>query len=386
MKPGRRLRILHLPVDLGGHPSALARAQRALGHEAVSANLAWSEFGFDGDLNFGRPMGDRLRLPVREIGRMRLMIRSILWADVIHGHFGQVLTSLRAYPPMVRENETLRERAAGTLMRGLWLRDVNLWRRLGKTVAMTFYGDDLRLVSGATDRNPWSHLGLAEIAGPLADRDPLKKQLVSSLDARGVTMFATNPDLMPQLPADRGRAHFLPYGHVDIAAIRAAPPGDGPIRFLHLPTNRAVKGTEFFIDAVARLTREGRPCELTVAEGVSNSDALALIGTHDVLLDQLRAGWYGGVAVEAMAAGKPVVAHILEQDLACIPAGMAHDLPVVIANPDTVYEVLRTLVAEPRDRLAERAKASRAYVERWHAPERVAAQVMDAYGDARRSA
>ena len=379
MKPERRLRILHLPVDLGGHPSALAKAQRALGHEAVSANLAWSDFGFNGDLNFGRPMGDRLRLPVREAGRMRLMLRSILWADVIHGHFGQVLTSLRAYPPTMREHETLRERTAGALMRWLWLKDVSLWRRLGKTVAMTFYGDDLRLVSGATDRNAWSHLGLTEISGPLADRDPLKKRLVSSLDASGVTMFATNPDLMPQLPAERNRAQFLPYGHVDIAAIKTTPPGDGPIRFLHLPTNRAVKGTEHVIDAIGKLKRAGKPCELTIAEGVSNSTAIELMGTHDVLLDQLRAGWYGGVAVEAMAAGKPVVAHILEQDLAHIPAEMARDLPIINANPDTVFAVLRDLVAEPRDSLADRARASRAYVERWHAPGRVAAQVMEAY-------
>ena len=55
-------------------------------------------------------------------------------------------------------------------------------------------------------------------------------------------------------------------------------------------------------------------------------------------------GWYGGVAVEAMALGRPVVCRI---DQAANPFG--ERLPIVDASPDDLRDRLRPLV---RDRAA----------------------------------
>ena len=76
-----------------------------------------------------------------------------------------------------------------------------------------------------------------------------------------------------------------------------------------------------------------------------------------------------------MALGKPVICYLREGDLSFLPAGMRAELPLVAARPDTIYEVLRDCVRGPRERLREIGARSRGYVERWHDPLKVAAQL-----------
>jgi len=371
----RRLRILHLPVDLGGHPAALARAQRALGHDAVAANLAWSPFGFHGDVDYGVEPGRPSRLLRREFGRAVLFARS-LRADVVHAHFGQTLCSIRPFPIADPSRRGIAERLTVEAARRLWLADVGLWRRLGKAVAMTFYGDDARLVEGAAARNPWTHLTLPDLAAAYAARDPWKRRLGSRLAAAGVILFAANPDLLETLPEG---TDFLPYGAVDV--VPQAPPirPERTLRLLHLPSDRSVKGTDMVIATVERLRAEGVDCRLTVAEGLPHRDVLPAILRHDAFVDQLRVGWYGNAAVEAMAAGRPALAHIAPDGLARIPAGMAAELPVVAATPDTLAARIRELVAMEPAAIRELGARARAFVARWHAPEAVARRTLEAY-------
>jgi hypothetical protein len=373
------MRILHLPIDLGGHASGLARAQRGLGHEAVVGNLAWSPFGFNGDLDFARRPGDTLRLPRRELGRMALLLRSILSADVIHAHFGQTLASLRPFPLPAQGRSGLPETLTVALAQALWLRDIRLWRRLGKTVAMTFYGDDIRLVPAAIARNPFSHLAIPEVAAALAGRDAWKRRQMDALSAAGVTIFAANPDLLATLPAG---ARLMPYCHVESARLPASQArlSSQPLRFLHMPSDRLVKGTHHFVDAVARLQAKGLACSLTILEGRGNAEALAALAGHDVLLDQLHVGWYGGVALEAMAAGKPVVAHILDADLALVPAAMRDALPICKADPTNVADVLESLVRMPAPAFEAIGAAGRRFAAEWHDPASIARDVIAAYG------
>ena len=82
----------------------------------------------------------------------------------------------------------------------------------------------------------------------------------------------------------------------------------------HAPTNRSVKGTEDAVAAVGQLRDEGVNVELDLIEGVSRADAMERITRADVLVDQLHIGWYGGVAVEGMALGRPVVCFINESE------------------------------------------------------------------------
>lgn len=374
--PRRGLRILHVPVDLGGHPRALAEAQRRAGHEALCVSLAWSALGFNGDACHDAPLGTPGRLRRREAARWRLFWRSLRWADVIHCHFGQTLASVRALPRRDAARGGLAEALTVAYARLLWLQDVRLWRLLGKRVAMTFYGDDIRPVDLARARNPFTHLALPELRGT-AERDAPKRRLADALAQSGVRLFATNPDLLAALPPG---AAFLPYGHVEPARHALRPPQEGrPLRLLHMPTHRAVKGTDIFVGAVQRLRAAGAAVELTLVEDRSNAEALAILAEHDVLLDQLRVGWFGGVAVEAMAMGKPVIAYLNPADEALVPAAYRAALPVIRADPTDVESVLAGLLAAPRVALREQGLRARRFVEDWHDPAAVARQVLDAY-------
>jgi hypothetical protein len=374
----RFLKILHVPVDLGGHPSAIARAQRELGHEAQCVSLAWSPLGFNGDECQDAPLGKRGRLLRREIGRWRLLWRSVAWADVVHCHFGQSIMSVRPLPLADPRMSGPIEALTVAYAKLAWLTDIRLWRALGKPVAMTFYGDDARLTDAATRREPWTHLHDAAIAQEARRRDGLKRRLFAELERRGVTILATNPDLLAELPAG---SIFQPYAHVDPLRTKVSPPKEtGRLRFVHMPTNRSVKGTAFFIQAIETLRARGHDVSLTLVESRSNVDALNILGEHDVLLDQLRVGWYGAVAVEAMARGKPVVAHLNAMDKALIAPAFAADIPIIEATPETVVDALERLVMMPRTALRGLGLRSRAFAETWHDPRTVARTALAAYG------
>jgi glycosyltransferase involved in cell wall biosynthesis len=148
---------------------------------------------------------------------------------------------------------------------------------------------------------------------------------------------------------------------------------------MHAPTDRRVKGTRHLLDAVERLRGEGVELELVLVEGLSHAEALAAYEQADLVVDQLLAGWYGAVAVELMALGKPVVAYIRDEDLGAIPDGMRADLPVIHATPETLADVLREWLTTRRDELPEVGRRGRAFVERWHDPRTIAARMKDAY-------
>jgi len=92
----------------------------------------------------------------------------------------------------------------------------------------------------------------------------------------------------------------------------------------------------------------------------------------------LLVGWYGGVAVEAMALGKPVVCYVREEDLRFIPKRMEEDLPIINANPGNLYHVLDRHINN-RKNLSLIGEKSRSYVERYHDPIKIAQQMKELY-------
>src|SRR5262249_38314037 len=62
--------------------------------------------------------------------------------------------------------------------------------------------------------------------------------------------------------------------------------------------------------------------EYVPIRSVSHEDAMKLYRSADLVIDQLLAGWYGGIAVETMAMGKPVACYIPDEDLYVLPPEM----------------------------------------------------------------
>ncbi len=168
-------------------------------------------------------------------------------------------------------------------------------------------------------------------------------------------------------------ATVVPPG-LEVAAIEPAPPSDRtrPV-VLHAPSSRRRKGTEHVVEAVA-----GLDAELRLVEGLPHDEAFELYRDADIVVDQLHAGWYGLLAIECMALGKPVVAHLREESVERTARAVGEAPPIVAATAETLRERLRPLVADASLRRRIGA-ASRDYAVRVHDIERVTDRLLEVY-------
>jgi glycosyltransferase involved in cell wall biosynthesis len=288
-------------------------------------------YGYDVDLHAGidRPVG------LRMVRRAAFLRRALRRYDVFHFNFGLTLLSVRQLGHVADE--------------------LALLRRLGKTVLVTYQGCDVRPKAECPCRNA-ECLATHQYRQPAADRALRFAHRV----------FFLNPDLRRWLPG----ARFLPYASVDPRVTQVVAPPDGDeLVVAHAPTDRDVKGTAHVVTAVAALRDEGVPVRLDLVENVGHDEALRRITAADVVVDQLVLGWYGALAVEAMALGRPVLAYIREDEPADNPFGDA--LPIVRTTAATLASDLRALAGD-RERRQRLGVAGRRFVEQEHDPRRIA--------------
>jgi hypothetical protein len=336
--------------------------ERAAGLASIAATMQQSIFQFPSDEVLFES-GDSLF--AKEVKRWRLLRRALREFDVIHYNFGQPLICPVAEPvhvwPPARALRTLVLQPVRNL---LGFADVAWLKRAGKAIVVTYQGDDAR--QGDYSLRHYK-ISIAAEAAPgyyTPATDALKRDMIARFARHADRIYAVNPDLLNVLPA---KARFLPYANIDLAAWQ--PSGQSSRkqpRVLHAPSHRGAKGTRYLLDAVERLRAEGIEFELELVEGLSHEEARKRFDAADLVVDQLLAGWYGGFAVEVMALGKPVVAYLREDDLRHLPEAMRHELPVISAEPGTIYTVLRSWLTDRRAELFERGRASRSFVERWH--------------------
>jgi glycosyltransferase involved in cell wall biosynthesis len=373
------LRVLHCPTSTGGNPHHLARAERALGVHSIA--VAWWQdvFAFPTDEVLCRPTAHPLQ---REALRFVLLWRVLRDYDIVHFNFGQTLM-----PQAVtsRGQTTLKYPrwwywVYGPYARLLEMRDLPLLKRAGKGIVVTYQGDDARQGDFCLthfDISPASHVEPGYYT-PLSDA--YKRRRIKKIAQYADRVYALNPDLLHVLPA---RAEFLPYTNVNLCEWVPEPTQGGQAKrltLLHAPTQRNVKGTRYILAAVQRLREHDRlDFEFLLVEGLPHDEARRLYRRADLLVDQVLVGWYGGLAVEFMALGKPVICYIREDDLKFIPVQMRRDMPIIQATPTTLYDVLKECLTRHRDRLQDIGQWSRAYVEQWHDPLKVAAHLKQEY-------
>lgn len=370
-------RVLHCPENVGGHPAQLADAERDIGLDSRCIALRPHRFAYQADeVVWPHPRG-RIR---ERLDRARLLRRALNDFDVVHFNFGQTLFLPRPLP-----SERRRTGLFAALDTALEFKDAWALRRAGKTLAVTFQGDDARQGDRCRELFEINVAAHVDAAYYTPETDAEKRRRIALFANVVHCVFALNPDLLNMLP--RG-SRFMPYAAPDLDAWRPARSErtEGPPLIVHAPTHRAAKGTCFVVDAVERLKAEGIPVELSMVENMSRDEARRRYEQADILVDQLLAGWYGGVSMELMALGKPVVCYIRTEDLRFIPSEMRGMLPVVTATPASLFEVLRTLLAQGPEHWRRIGLAGRAYVERWHAPVQVARMHAAAYSEARESA
>lgn len=366
------LRVLHCPWIIGGNPAGLAAAERELGLESTTIVFKPSPFGYPADEVV---WDDGDRVAVQELKRWRLLPRIIRDFDVIHFNFGSTLAPQRTPTdvPDAPKPTRIRERVYLSYEAVFEQLDLPLLRRAGKAIFVTFQGDDAR----QGDASAHFRVNGTVEAGPghyTRESDANKRRRIRRFDRYADGIFALNPDLLHVLPE---RARFVPYANIDPLNWRTAAPvgtNERPL-VLHAPTNRQIKGTRFVVEAVNRLQDEGIEFDFRLVEGLTQTEARDLYRQADLVVDQLLIGWYGGLAVEAMALGRSVVSYVRKDDLGFVPQPMRDQIPIVSAEPATIHDVLKDLLTTRRGDLPELGRRSRAYVERWHDPRCIAEQL-----------
>jgi glycosyltransferase involved in cell wall biosynthesis len=381
MNGKRPLRILHCPWNVAGQSAQLAAAERALGADSRCIVIEETAQGFPADEALAPANPGILR---REVARWRLLWRAMRQADVVHFSFGQSCLVPNAFPGLGHINWRNPLSIAWRLYgRAVWLKDLPLLKAMGKTIFVTWQGDDARQHDRSLEL---FDISIAKELGDgyyLPGSDGWKRRTIAAFARHADGQYALNPDLLHVLPP--GATH-LPYASFDPASVSPAfidRASTAPLRFAHAPSHRGAKGTHHLLAAVEQLRAEGLAFDLDLVEGLPRAEALQRYAACDVLVDQLLAGWYGGLGVEAMALGKPLVAYLREGDMAFLDPRLRAELPVISANPQTIAEVLRAIIAMPRHELRAIGERSRAHVERWDNPHQVAQRTLADYQKAR---
>ena len=372
MENCRSTRIIHLPQSVGRNAYGLSSALNQLGFKSQVWIVEQNYLGYDADKILFEKSDSLIWREVKRLWALSYVFR----AEIVFFNFGQTL--FQQLPKDYGKDSRLLVRIFYHLYRVyahcMQSIELSLLRAQNRILLVQYQGDDAR--QGEYLLNNFK-VNIADQVGSNyypKSRDALKRDQIKRITGYCHKVYALNPDLLHVLPQ---KSEFLPYSHISIEEWSPVytQTESRPLRIGHAPSNRDVKGTGLILNAIRNLQKSGFEFELVLIEGHSHAEAREYLKKIDVLVDQLFAGWYGGVAVEAMALGKPVLAYIRDEDLKFVPSKMASDLPIVRATPDTIQSSLQEVLEMPRAQLLELARQSRAYVERWHNPNTIAEKI-----------
>lgn len=231
----------------------------------------------------------------------------------------------------------------GSAFDGFVEREAAWLRSRGLQVGFVSHGTDLRLPSRHA-LHEWSPFRPTEQDWVL----PLETQAVRNsalLERVDASVFVSTPDLLRDWPDATWLPVVVDAGHW--AAPEPPLQRERPVA-LHAPTNPRFKGTAAIEPLLGALTEEG-VIEYQRVSGVPAAQMPDLYARADMVLEQFAIGTYSVTAVEAMAAGRLVVAHVHSQVRDHVRDVSGLDVPVVEATPGNLSDVLRDICAN-RDR------------------------------------
>jgi glycosyltransferase involved in cell wall biosynthesis len=173
-----------------------------------------------------------------------------------------------------------------------------------------------------------------------------------------------------------GRWDILPVNSITIDTelwkqTNRKPKADGiseAVRISHSPNHRFVKGTEFILNAIEQLQKEGLKIKLVLIEKKTNEEVRNILENEiDIHVEQLVYTGYALSAIEGMASGLTVITNEENEILTKVLRrySFLDECPAVSATPENITDVLRCLIKNPELR-EELGAAGRRYVEKYH--------------------
>lgn len=323
----KKRHVMHGLSELAGQGIYSVLGLRNLGLDAEMVVWEPNSFVYPYDKKLGIDKNKKWLLPYYALRILVFYLYAMFRYNTFHFHFGRSM-----------------------------LLNYDLWflKFLRKRVVYEFHGSDMRNMERAAEI--CGQKALLEIPD-LANYEKRNARIFRQID----TVILHDDELIPHLPSQKPDVYVVPL-RVDVEKIIPAyPPVETDrIRIVHAPSNRAIKGTSFVIEAVERLKKK-YPIDFILVEGMPQAQAQQIYQTADIIVDQLLLGIYSVVSIEGMALGKPVIDYIMDSMKDRYPA----ELPIVSADPETVYEQLKRLVCDGalRNRLG---RQGRIYAETYH--------------------
>lgn len=345
------MRVLLLPQNIASQISLAVRALNEIGVDATG-------LASRGVITSNE---DIRELPLPEAGRRRgwsramryaaktaIVLQSIHRADVVHWH----------YEPALRGGADV---AAASIA--------------GKSRLIEFHGSDIRIPELEARDNPYYAQVMAQHECRMSESITNSRRRQEAFARRGVSVVVPCRSLLPYIQRDLFPQVYFVRHLLDVSRYVPRYPERMNCRpvIMHSPSAPIIKGTAAVVNAVDTLSHR-EIFSFRLLQGMPHSEALRLVSSCDIFVDQLVLGAHGVAALEAMAYGKPVVCYIKPQMVKEYPP----DLPIVKATKESLPNVLRSLIrdGELRRRLGQEG---RAYVERYHDSHALARQLVSVY-------
>lgn len=333
------MKILHAPFNIAGQASIISRAQRQIGHQSDVLIFYDNNFGYENDFDLKTKTTNKWKI---KFVFLFYFIKAVSQYDILHFHSGH-----------------------GLLPR---LLDFYCYTILKKKTVMHYWGSDV-IQSDIAKKYTLFTDEIFKKVYPTLNNEKKRAQLrwmESKVDATIVGDFS----LLPYSPTSIVIRQAINLKK--IKDIRPQTKKNTPLKILHAPTKKDLKGTSIIESIVAKLKTKYKISYERI-ENLPNQQALQKYAEADIIVDDILQGPYGILAIECMALQKPVICRIDD--------GLMHyypDLPIVNSNPDTLLRNLETLITnEPLRRTL--GKKGREYVLRHHDSIKIAQELVDLY-------
>jgi len=327
------MKVIIGPLNIASQPYYLARGLRNFGIDATCIMYGKGSFGYKADWF--------VELPANQMERCKTYYETLEKViaddyDIIH-YFQR--SFFMSTPPKRHD-----------MLTGF---DIPLLKLRGKRIAYRFTGWELIDKQVELKNNPYSAFrhgwdGFFD--------EYLKKDYIEYLRCYCDAFMVVDPMMQEHMPEAKIIPRVLSVEDFEEIGIEKR---NRPL-ILHAPTNKTYKGSKYIINALKDLKNEGLKFDLKLLNKVPFKEALEWYKRADLIVDQILIGWYGVLATECMAMGKPVAVY-MRDDLVSTP----EDVPVQNINLDNVKNKLREAIQdfEVRKYLSERG---RSYVKATH--------------------
>ncbi len=310
--------IIHLPTFAANQPCTLANALNKNGFVAESASLGKNSYKYECSLEINNQ--------THHLSSVKSYLKD------------QSLDNFQTYHFHVRP--LLYDKFFG-FPTGI---DLVLLKAMNKSVFFHFRGSEIRFGSVFKAACPYHYedeqRDWTDIKKPYVFDERQQRAFRDFVCGVCDDVFVNDPELQTYVP----NSLIVPRA---IDCICFKPPESKGNRsvplVVHAPSRRGVKGTDFVLRACEQLKKQGYVFEFKLVENVSHREAMDIYREATIIVDQLRIGWYGVLAVEGMALGKAVVSYVRHDLRHYLPCPS----PLAYANPENITDVLGYLLSNP---------------------------------------